>query len=203
MIQIYNKGAYQMQLVEKRVKKRYLDIKEKRDKEGIEQKSIYEEAMSSYFYGNYRSAFIWAYVYLVTPIAINSKRLHKKKNEKKFREKKDPYKFNLTEALDECIFLTNDLKNELSKCYSVTLQFPQRKKEYNLSISQIRNITVHPEDDRHFFAVNQINYKEYALFLLDIAPRVYYQYNSYLKSPGKEKRKQKEIKVSKKLYAVS
>ncbi|MBE5394533.1 hypothetical protein P4U99_23025 [Brevibacillus agri] len=188
------------QLAEKRVKQHYLMLRKERTEKDLEQKSLFEEAMSCYFSENYRAAFILAYVHLTTPIAINSKRLHKRKNRKKFFEKKDPYKFNLIKSLEECVFLTAELKSELSKTYKVTLQFPKEKKEFTFSLSQIRNITVHPEDDKHRFVINRLNYKEFALQLLDLAPRIHDKYDNYLKSPGKEKRKTKENKVFEKIY---
>lgn len=191
------------ELVEKRVKQNYLRLKEERIEKDLGEKTLFEEAMSSYFSENYRASFLLAYIHLIQPIAINSKRLHKRKNKKKFLENEDPYKFNLINSLEECNFLTEELKSELSKRYKVTLKFLKGEKEFNFSLSKIRNITVHPEDDKYRFAIKQLNYKEFALHLLDLAPRVHGNYHNYLKSLGKTKRKSKEKKVYKQICTAS
>ncbi|HFO1031330.1 MULTISPECIES: hypothetical protein [unclassified Bacillus cereus group] len=192
-------------LVEKRVEQYYLNLKEVRTNEGLGKKSLFEEALSSYFCENYRLAFISAYIYLIEPIAVNSKRLHKKKNRKKFRAKTEyeRYKFNLINALEESTFLTDELKVELSKSYKVKIQYSKKAKEYNLLLNQIRNITLHPEDDRHRFITDQLDYKELALQVLDLAPRIQTAYNNYLLSPRKERRKVKEYKAYQKICVAS
>ncbi|WP_144497070.1 hypothetical protein [Bacillus toyonensis] len=192
-------------LVEKRVEQYYLNLKEARINKGLEKKTFFEEALSSYFCENYRLAFISAYIYLIEPIAVNSKRLHKRKNRQRFRAKNEyeRYKFNLINALEKSTFLTDELKEELSKSYKVTIQYSKKEKEYNLFLNQIRNITLHPEDDRHKFIRDQLNYKELALQLLDLAPRIQEAYKNYLLSPKKGRRKVKECRAYQKIRVAS
>lgn len=188
---------------EKLIERTSREVEEERERKGIMVKSLFEQSVSSYFSGNYHLAFIGAYLYLIKPIAINSKRLHKIKNKKKFTETVDAFSFNLVDALKESVFLDGFLKSELSQSYEVSLKFPKKTKRYNLNLSQIRNITFHPEDYRHKFLLEQLNYKKFALQMLYLARQVHTQYNKYLLSPDKEERKRKEKELYHKYCIVS
>lgn len=192
------------QLTERRIEILHQKLRESRIKNGIANKSMLEEALNSYINGNYMSAFINAYINLVTPIAINSKRLYKKKSMKKFMEKGGPFNFNLSKALEQCIFLDIGLKNQLSIHCKVTLQSFKSNKQFNkhLTITQIRNITMHPEDNLHKLLTEQLDYKSLACHLIGLALEVHKSYQNYFNnSSGKKKRKQREQKIYSMLVA--
>ncbi|WP_342442001.1 hypothetical protein MHB40_24150 [Lysinibacillus sp. FSL K6-0057] len=182
-------------LEEKRIKDSHHELRNIRLKHGITKKTDLEEVLSSYLNGNYRLAFLGAYIYLITPIAINSKRLYKNKNKRKFDKKEDPYKFNLIKALEECTFLNSKVKEELGQYHEIHLKSLKNNKNFikNLSLSRIRNITVHPEDDLHKLLKEQLDYKKFTLLLLQLAPVVHREYQNYFNSNnGKLKRKSRE-----------
>lgn len=168
-------------LVEKRIKTLHQRLKEERIQTGIQNKSILEETLNNYMNENYKSAFIGAYINLVTPIAIHSKRLYKKKNMKNFLQKGDQFKFNLKEALEQCIFLDEKLKNQLNFVYEFPLNSITSGKVFikKLTISQIRNITVHPEDNIHKILTNQLDYKKLTLIIIELSRKVHYAYRNY------------------------
>lgn len=181
-----------LELKEERLKKTLKLLESTRIKENHKTKSLLEEAISSYFSKNYRAAFITGYLELILPIAINAHRLYKKKNIRRY-SKKD-FKFQLENATKECLFLPHDLQDELIKKYPVELIF-NKKYTFNkkLSLSQIRNILVHPEDNKHSFLINQVNFRELSLDVLSLITPVKDSYNHYLKDKSTlPNRKRKE-----------
>lgn len=95
--------------------------------------------------------------------------------------KKDPYKFNLSKCAEKCVFLNKELKDEIDSIYKVDLFSLRTGSKFTryLSISQIRNITMHPEDDLHKLLTEQLDYKSVALITLDLAVRVHLAKDSY------------------------
>jgi hypothetical protein len=173
--------------IESQVKNRYKHVKEKRIKNGQKRKSLYEESLSSYFAENYMLSFTGAYVYTLIPIAINAKRLHKKKN-----KTKEPFEFKLSDCLDECRFLSDDTKVELSKKYLITFEREKESRKFDWGLTRMRNVLLHPEDNFNYFATKQMDYQKYALKMLDLAHKVHEEYKEYIQSPGKTDRKRKE-----------
>lgn len=87
------------------VRERYLEIKKGKSLGGLNRR-IYKEALNSYFSGNYLAAYILAYIDVITPIAINAKRLYKKK-----KTNEVAFEFKLHNCLDDCTFLREKTKN--------------------------------------------------------------------------------------------
>jgi hypothetical protein len=168
-----------------------------RTQSGRERKNLYEEAMSCYFSKDYTLSFIGAYHDLLVPIAINAKRLYKNKN-----RDKSPFEFKLLDCLDKCGFLREETKEELRQKYTFQFELANDKtvkKEWTLS--RLRNVTVHPEDDWSYIARAQVDYKTYALKMLDLAHRVRQEYQEYLDQLEKPNRKRKERAVYRKYAA--
>lgn len=179
--------------IERQLEKRLDIVKEKRIEKGKTRKSLYEEALSSYFEENYMLAFTGAYVYTLIPIAINAKRLDKRRN-----KTKTPFQFKLSDCINECLFLSNETKDELSKEYLITVKRGKESRKLKWSLTRMRNVLLHPEDRWNYFATMQMDYQPYALKMLDLAHKVHEEYKAYFKSPGQTDRKKKERKVYKK-----
>lgn len=178
---IRNGGRIMISLADKRIKKFHDELKENRTKLGITRKSHLEEVLNSYLNGNYRLAFIGAYIHLAKPIAIYSKRLYKPKRMKKFMKKIDPYKFNLSKATEQCIFLNQEMKDEINKVNKMSFYSPRTHRKFYeyLTLSQIRNLTVHPEDNLHAILTEQCDYKSFALETIELAIKVHDASNKY------------------------
>lgn len=167
-------------------------------------KSILEEALSSYFNGNYKSAFIFGYLHLITPLCINGKRLHKKKNRRFHSLGNTTFKFDFSEELNNCIFLSHSLKEKLSKNYEITIKLNQNhEKLYNVNFSQLRNIISHPEDNRHYNFKYKVNFKPLVQDVLSLALQIHQEYKDYLNDNSNNKpRIMKEEKIYKE-YATA
>lgn len=160
-------------------------------------KTILEEALSSYFNGNYKSAFIFGYLHLITPLCINGKRLHKKRNRRAHSLEKTTFSFNFSEELNNCIFLSHSLKTELSKVYEITIKLAQNHERiYHVNLSQLRNIISHPEDGRHRNFNYKVNFKPIVQDVLSFALQVHQEYKNYLNdNPYNKTRIMKEEKI--------
>lgn len=168
-----------------RVRRRYEELKKGITQKGLN-RSIYKEALDSYFSGNYRAAYVLSYIDVITPIAINAKRLYKRK-----KTAKDAFEFKIHKYLEYSIFLKKETKEKLSKQFEFTFNLGSKSKIKTWGYTRLRNASVHPEDEWHYLAITQINYQEYAILLLDLAHNVHEEYNEYLSSKGKQKRKNK------------
>lgn len=169
------------------LKQRYLEIKDGKPSKGLNRR-VYKEALNCYFSGNYLAAYFLAYIDVITPISINAKRLYRRK-----KAYEAAFEFKLHNCLQDCSFLQDETKYKLSQEFEFTFRFKKNQsKKVTWGFTKLRNVTIHPENESHYVAITQINYQKYALLLLDLAYKVHEEYDQYLSSSGKQKRKQKE-----------
>jgi hypothetical protein len=191
MVKVFRIGEYE-------AKQTFVQMEKDRMKKRLG-RSLYGEALSSYFAGNYRGAFILAYICMASPIVVNAKRLYRKKKQDRTL---DDYR--LYKCLELCLFLSDTTKEEISEKMKFRFTFESDKdKEFYWSISDIRNKLLHPEDDWHNLIMKKLDFKKVSLQLLNIAAKVHNEYGKYLASTGHKKRKAKEFAKSKALTASS